>query len=194
MLLCGWGRIQRISHGLNSEAEQLYSLLQPAWNGGSWCEQYFGRLHIHPLSADGFAPAFTPDEGFNRGDNYSGEKYQASRLPVSGVLPTGDSIRLPRTPDGMPVNNLVFSDDRRLLDPTIDGLTALTDACVVATRNKGGLVHPSKLMFYKVVLIDSSISLAGAAVPAYQTATAPSPPLVVGIPVFHQVPPLDEYH
>ena len=96
---------------IRADAEQLYSLLQPAWNGGSWCEQYFGRLHIHPLTTDGFAPAFTPDEGFNQGDNYSGEGYQASCMPVSGVLPAGDSIRLPPTPDGMPVNNLVFMTD-----------------------------------------------------------------------------------
>ena len=45
-----------------------------------------------------------------------------------------------------------------------------------------------------IVLLDGCICLAGAAVPAYQTATVQSPPLVVGIPVFHQVPPLDEYH
>ena len=81
----------------------------------------------------------------------------------------------PPTPDRMPVNNLVFSDDRRLLDPMMDGLTALTDACVVATRNKGGLVHPSKLLFCKVVLLDESICVAGTAVLAYQTATVQSP-------------------
>ena len=83
----GWDKSNAYPMVIRAEAEQLYSLLQPACNGGSWCEQYFGRLHIHPLTTDGFAPAFTPDEGFNRGDNYSGEGYQASCLPVSGVLP-----------------------------------------------------------------------------------------------------------
>ena len=127
--LADWDESNTLLMVIRAEAQQLYSLLQPAWNARSCCEQYFGRLHIHPLTIDGFAPAFTPDEGFNQGDNYSGEGYQASCLPVSGVLPAGNCIRLPPTPDEMPVNNLVFSDDRRLLDPTIDGLTALTDAC-----------------------------------------------------------------
>ena len=40
--------------------------------------------------------------------------------------------------------------------------------------------------------IDESMCPAGAAVPAYHTARVQTPPL--GIPVFHQVPPLDEFH
>ena len=109
-------------------------------------------------------------------------------LPVTSTIPNTDHIVLPPKQGGMPVNVPVFSDNRRLIDPAIPGLVGITRAYVTATRSKGGMVHSGKLLFYHFQLVDYSIHAVPTPVPVYQTTANLEPPLVAGIPVFHQLP------
>ena len=143
---------------------------------------------MHPLTADELPMGYVPAEGFNQGDNYSRERYRASCVPVTSAIPRIDHIRLPPAQDGTPVNVVVLSDDRRLIDPTIPGLLRVKDACVTATRSKGGMVNPGKLLFYHFQLVDDRVNAVSTPVPAYKTTTGLEPPLVAGISVFHRLP------
>ena len=43
----------------------LHGVLQLPWEFGPWAMKYYGRLRIHPLTADGFAPPYVTEEGWN---------------------------------------------------------------------------------------------------------------------------------
>ena len=66
------------------------------------------------------------------GDNPSGDTYQVGELVVSGSLPLAHDICIPPGPAGVPVNNLSYSDDRCLVQPTLPALVDLTRQCTRA--------------------------------------------------------------
>ena len=150
--------------------------------------KYYGRLRIHPLTADGFAPPYVTEEGWNQGDNPSGDTYQ-----VSGSPPHPDDVRVPPTPSGVPFSNLSYSDDRRLVRPTRSSLVDLTRLCTRATVAKGGLVHMDKLRFFALELDCSVLRLQQTPVPHYLTSTSTDCPQVVGIPLSHALRPPGVY-
>ena len=155
--------------------------------------KYYGRLCIHPLTADGFAPPYVTEEGWNQGDNPSGETYQVSELVVSGSLPHPDDVRVPATPSGVPVSNLSYSDDRRLVRRTLSSLIDPTRLCTRATVAKGGLVHMDKLRFFALDLDGSVLRLQQTQVPHYLRSTSTDCPQVVGIPLSHALRPPGVY-
>ena len=63
-----------------------------------WAVKYYGRLRILALTTDGFAPAYITEEGWNQGDNLSGDTDQVGELVVSGSLPHSPDVRVPPAP------------------------------------------------------------------------------------------------
>ena len=102
---------------------------------------------------------------------------------MGGCLPHSQDIRVPPGPTGIPINNLSFSDDRRLISPTLSDLVTLTRLCTAATVAKGGLVHPKKLQFYALTAPDGVLRQEEVPVPFYGVLTSTTSPQVVGIPL-----------
>ena len=98
---------------------------------------------------------------------------------------------MPPSPAAVPVSNLSYSDDRRLVQSTLPSLVALTRHCTRATVTKGGLVHMDKLRFFALQLTDSSVHQVTSTVPYYLTPTSQATPQIVGIPLSHALKPPD---
>ena len=180
-----WDSADAFLRQQREDCTPLHGVLQLPWDFGPWAMKYYGRLRIHPLTADGFAPPYVTEEGWNQGDNPSGDTYQVGELVVSGSLPHPDDVRVPPTPSGVPVSNLSYSDDRRLVRPTLTSLVDMTRLCTRATVAKGGLVHMDKLRFFALDLDGSALHLQQTQVPHYLTSTSTDSPQVVGIPLSH---------
>ena len=76
------------------------------------------------------------------------------------------------------MNVLVFGEDRRLIEPTMLGLMRITNACVTATRSKGGMANLGKLLLYHFQRINAVKQAVTTSIPAYRTTTClVEPPL-----------------
>ena len=188
-----WDSADAFLRQQREDCTTLHSILQLPWDFGPWAVKYYGRLRIHPLAEDGFAPPYVTEEGWNQGDNPSGDTYQVGELVVSGSLPHPTDVRVPPGPAGIPVSNLSYSDDRRLVRPTLPSLVALTRLCARATVAKGGLVHMDKLRFFALRLGASGPIQLTSPVPFYLTDTSRDCPQVVGIPLSHALQPPQSY-
>ena len=133
------------------------------------------RLPAHPPPHRG---RLRTEEGWNRGDNPSGDTCQVGELTVGGCLPLDHSLRAPPPPDTscVPINALSYSDDRCLLHATLPGLIHLTRLCIRATVANGGLVHMDKLQFYAFDIYDGRRRLLTLPVPYYGAVTQQPPP------------------
>ena len=131
----------------------------------------YGRLRIHPLTEDGFVPPYSTEEGWNQGDNPSGDPCQAGELAVGGALPHPTDLCVPPSPTGVPFSNLSFSDNRRLIRPNLQSLVTLTLLCTRAMVAKGGLVHMDKLWFFAFAIHNATLCQLAAPVPRYLTNT-----------------------
>ena len=184
-----WDSADAFLRQQREDCTPLHSILRLPWDFGPWAVKYYGRLRIHPLAEDGFAPPYITDEGWNQGDNPSGDTYQAGEPVVHGSLPNPTDVRVPPGPTGIPIINLSYSDDRRLVGPTLPSLAALTCLCSRATVAKGGLVHMDKLRLFALRLGESGLVQLTAPVPFYLTDTSRDCPHVVGIPLSHALQP-----
>ena len=165
------------------DCSPLHSILQLLWDFDPWAVKYYGRLRIHPLAEDGFAPPYVIDEGWGHDHNPSCDTYQVGELVVNGSLLHPTDVRIPPGPAGIPISNLSYSDDGRLVCPTLPSLVALTRLCSRATVAKGGLVPMDKTRFVALRLGDSDQVQLTSPVPFYLTDTSRVWPRVVGIPL-----------
>ena len=188
-----WDSADAFLRQQREDCTPLHSILQLPWDFGPWAVKYYGRLRIHPLAEDGFAPPYVTDEGWNQGDNPSGDTYQVGELVVSGSLPHPTDVRVPPGPAGIPINNLSYSDDRRLVSPTLPSLVALTRLCTRATVAKGGLVHMDKLRFFALRPEETGPVQLSSPMPFYLADTSRDCPQVVGIPLSHALQPPQAY-
>ena len=108
-------------------------------------------------------------------------------------MPLTPEIQVPPSPTGVPVSNLSYSDDRRLVRPTLLSLVQLTRHCTRATVAKRALVHMDKLPFFALQLTDSGLHQITSTVPYYLTPTSQATPQIVGIPLSHALKPPDAY-
>ena len=178
---------------LRQQREDCTPLHRLPWDFGPWALKYYGRLRIHPLTDDGFAPPYSTEEGWNQGDNPSRDTYQTGELAVGGCLPLSESLHVPPDATGVPINTLSYSDDRRLLHPDLSGLVELTRLCTRATVAKGGLVHMDKLQFFAFSVQSGTLRQRTQPVHYYNTVTASCAPAVGGIPLSHALPPTPDY-
>ena len=187
-----WDSTDAFLRQQREDATALHQLLGILWDSGPWAVRYYGRLRIHPLTKDGFAEPYVKGEGWNQADNISGDAYQVGELVVGGCLPLAQDIRIPPGPTGIPVNNISFSDDRRLICPTVAEVALLTCLCTAATVAKGGLVHPDKLQLFAFNAPLGVIWQVTAAVPHYECPTSTASPQGVGVPLTADlaVPPI----
>ena len=88
------------------------------------------------------------------------------------------------------INNVMFSNDRRLCAASKQSMVHEAHVCVWGTRAKAGTVHLGELVFYSWRVSDAGMHLYTEDVPEFQTVTSTEPPTVVGIPVTHQVMPV----
>ena len=167
----------------------LNHLLWPMWDFGPWAASYFSQVCIYALIDDGFTGGFMPEVGFNQDDNVSWEAYQPRCIVVSGTLTVFPEVYIRFMGERLPVNNLMFSDDRCLCAPSLAAAIQLADECVYGTRAKAGTVQPRKLQFYLWTLDGNTMVQQRADVLGYQTTTGIEPPSVVGIPVTHHAYP-----
>ena len=140
-------------------------------------------VRINPLIEDGFIEPYVTGEGWNQGDNASGDTYQVGELVVGGCLLHSQDIRISPGPAGIPINNLSFSNNRRLICTSLSDLVALTRVCTAATLAKKGLVHPEKLQFFALTTTDGTLRKEVVPVPFYGVLTSTACPQVVGIPL-----------
>ena len=130
------------------------------------------------MTEDSFTEPYVTGEGWNKGDNASGDTYEVGELVVGGCLPHSQDIRVPPGPTGIPINNLSFSADRRLISPTLSDLASLTRLCTAATVAKGRLVRPEKLQFYALTAGDGVLRREEVPVPFYGVLTSTTSPQV----------------
>ena len=142
---------------------------------------------MHVLTYDGFTEPFVPKVGFHQGDNISGEAYQPGCILVSTTPPVDPAVYIPHQGHRHVINNLMFSDDRRLCAATKQGMVHQAQVFAWGTRPKVGTVHPGKLLLYSWRVGDTGMLLCTEDVPEFQAVTSTEPPTVVGIPVTHQV-------
>ena len=160
------------------------------WDYGPWSLQYFNRIQVRVLTDDGFTEPFVLEVGFHQGDNISREAYQPRCILVSTTLPVDPTVYIPHQGHRHVINNLMFSDDRRLCAATKQSMVHQAQVCVWGTRAKAGTIHPGKLLFYSWRVGDTGMHLCTEDVPEFQTVTSTEPPTVLGIPVTHQVLPV----
>ena len=79
----------------------LSQVFPDVWDPGEWCQQYFDRLKVRPLTSDGLAPPFFTGEGFNQGDDYNGDGYQLGCAVVNAALPEPTEICIPPRAAGL---------------------------------------------------------------------------------------------
>ena len=91
---------------------------------------------------------------------------------MGGCLAHFKDIRVPPGPAGIPINNLSFSDDRRLISPTLSDLVSLTRLCTAATVAKEGLVHPEKLRFFALTAPNGVLRPEEVPIPFYGVPTS----------------------
>ena len=109
-------------------------------------------MTIFPLTSDGFAEGYVQEVGFTQGDDFSDEGYQPGCVVVSGTMDASELVSLDGDGKEVPVDNLVFVDDRRLFGATMEELVHRVRQCIRGTLSKGGAVHPGKLEFFEFVV------------------------------------------
>ena len=80
----------------------------------------------------------------------AGPTYNSERHPLA---PPPPHLRLCVWKGSGVGGRLISTETVRLIHPTIPGLVRTTDACVLATRPKGRMVHPGKLLIYIHLLL-----------------------------------------
>ena len=135
----------------------------------------------HALTIDRFGPPFATKEGWNQGDNPLDDTCQVGKLVDSGNFPLLQDVQSSAAPGGVPPNNLLYSDDRRLVWPTLPAFVNLTCRSIRATIAKGGLVHMDKLRFFGLRLDMFDLRMQEALVLHYPTTTYNECSQIVGI-------------
>ena len=94
----------------------------------------------------------------------------------------------------VPVDNLVFVDDRRLFGATMEELVHRVRQCIRGTLIKGGAVHTGKLELLEFVLQDGMTKQVEVDMPFFGTRTSTKQvPSVVGIPLFGDQLPREHF-
>ena len=63
----------------------------------------------------------------------------------------------------------------------------LVARCIRATKSKEGIIHHGKMEFFLVILRQGVPTLHETPVMEFDTVTSKTPPIVVGVPVMHQL-------
>ena len=173
----------------------MNTLLQPMWDFGPWTRSYHDRVTIYPLTTDGFAEGYTPEEGFNQGDDFSGEGYQPACAIVTASL---DKVPRPTLDLGghtYTINQLMYSDDRRLITLSKEYMVVLVLNGIRATVSKGGQVHQGKLKFFCFFRLRGTerVELLVIEVPEVGTTTVQDQPTTLGVPIMHQHITVEEF-
>ena len=142
--LADWDESDAFFRNQRDQVSALSRVFPGVWDRGEWCQQYFDRLEIHPLISDGFAPPFVTGEGFNQGDDYSGDGYQLGCAVVNASSPVPTEICKPPSTAGLlspmgprvPAHVTSFSDDRGFI-------TTTKGALMHASLNVSGLPSPN---------------------------------------------------
>ena len=58
-----WDESDAFLRPVREELSQMNTLLKPMWDFGPWTMSYYDRVTIYPLTSDGFAEGYTPEEG-----------------------------------------------------------------------------------------------------------------------------------
>ena len=136
---------------------------------------------------------YVPEEGWNQGDSPSGDTYQVGELVVSGSLPHTPEVQVPHRQTSVPVSNLSYSDNCRLVRPTLLSLVELMRHCTRVKVAREGLVHMDKLRFFALELTNSGLHQITSTVPYYLTPTSQATPKIAGIALSCAFKPPDAY-
>ena len=189
---CGWDESDAYLRKQRDLISPMNSLLHPMWDYGPWAAGFYAQLQIRVVSSDGLTDGYTPFEGYSQGNPFSANGYQGASVLASSTLPFPRRIYIPPwpCPSPLPINRVCYSDDRAFFEPTIALVSELASACVQATLHTNGVPNMDKLEFSFIRLNDRGYpALVAEDVPRFKTRTLTSPPLIVGVPILHNLVP-----
>ena len=82
---------------------------------------------------------------------------------------------------------LSFSDDRRLFRPTLQQLAAASLETDVLAQSVGEVVHSVKQDLTLQVVLNGAVVQVEVYVPGFMQKTSSSPPILVGVPILHDL-------
>ena len=190
--LCDLDESEAYLRVVREATHQLLRCLPHVWDYSGWARRYYGRLVIKVITREGFAPPFSSGEGGNQGDAFAALHYQAPihvlTLSLGIDWAVALPLRLPGLSVALPATVLVYSDDRRFISPTLQGAVALADSTRDASRREGRIIHPDKLEYFQVWLLQHDIQLERCPVPNSEMYTSMTPPELVGVPLLPELP------
>ena len=186
-----WDESDAYLRNQREDDEELLRLLPGVWNFGSWCDAFYSRQRIHPVTDEGLAPSYSPGEGREQGDCFAGEGFQALQCVLNTCMLTGASLSIPdvlRPGHSLPMEHQAYSDDRRFQSDSMARVVALVTRCMDVSMAAGRVVHPSKLAFHCVrldaagpQLIECEVGLAG-------LMTTMETPVALRVPLLAELP------
>ena len=141
-----WDESDAYLRNQREDDEELLRLLPGVWNFGSWCDAFYSRQRIQPVTDEGLAPSYSPGEGREQGDSFAGEGFQALQCVLNTCMLTGASLYIPdvlRPGHSLPMEHQAYSDDRRFQSDTMTWVVALVTRCMDVFMAAGRVVHPS---------------------------------------------------
>ena len=150
-----WDESDAYLRNQREDDEDLLRLLPGVWNFGTWCDAFYSRQRIHPVTDEGLAPCYSPGEGREQGDSFAREGFQALQCVLNTCMPAGATLSIPdvlRPGHSLPMEHQAYSDDRRFQSATMERVVALVTRCMDVSTAAGRVVHPAKLAFHYVRL------------------------------------------
>ena len=186
-----WDESDAYLRNQREDDEELLRLLPGVWNFGTWCDAFYSRQRIHPVTDEGLAPYYSHGEGREQGDSFAGEGFQALQCVLNTCMLTGATLSIPdvlRPGHSLPMEHQAYSDDRRFQSATMARVVALVTRCMDMSTAAGRVVHPSKLAFHYVRLdatgprlVEREVGLAG-------LMTTMETPEVLRVPILAELP------
>ena len=186
-----WDESDAYLRNQREDDEELLHLLPGVWNFGTWCDAFYSRQRIHPVTDEGLAPCYSPGEGREQGDSFAGEGFQALQCVLNTCMLAGATLSIPdvlRPGHSLPMEHQAYSDDRRFQSATMERMVELVARCMDVSTAAGRVVHPAKLAFHYVRLdamgprlVECEVGLAG-------LMTTMETPEVLRVPILADLP------
>ena len=186
-----WNESDAYLRNQREDDEELLRLLPGVWNFGTWCDAFYSRQQIHPVTDKELAPHYSPGEGREQGDSFAGDGFQALQCVLNTCMLTGATLSIPdflRPGHSLPMEHQAYSNDRRSQSSTMARVVALVTRCMDVSTAAGRVVHPSKLAFHYVCLdatgprlVEREVGLAG-------LLTTMETPEVLRVPILAELP------
>ena len=155
------------------------------WDCQEQMDQFYRRQVLYPITEFGLGDPYQAEDGALEGDSVAPAIYQTASAVRTACTEEEGAVRFSLGGKQVALNELVFSDDRRIFHYDQRKFETWVDRRIVTTKAAGGIVNPTKLELFHAeqrggeVVFRTSEACVGVMVQSSE-----DPPTCIGVPLF----------